>query len=151
MTDYSDYDQMEYEDFKTWMDNQSKHAERYQAEKQNEATQKYQQDVFAKALDKVGIDPQTFQMLVNEDPQHAQEVFAQGVETYVDRVAKKPRDSRGRFVAQSQAPRPGVPQPPKRSEATQQRLDELKQKSREGHSTDEQILDVLETLFPGGF
>lgn len=111
MTDfYDEYDEfstpeekeMEYQRKKKVFEAMDADRTRYDAEKQLEAAQAEQNQIFADALKESGLDQETFNELVRLDPQGTRQAFTEHVKSYVGKIARR-RDSRGRFL-------PGKPQ-----------------------------------------
>jgi hypothetical protein len=119
---------------------------------QQQKIQKEQQDfttMWNETLKSEGLDQQTYAELYNQDPAMVKAHLKEAMQ-HVARNVKKGRDSRGRFTKQT--PQQG------RSEIMQQqqpadveaKMAEFKERSMKRHSTDDDIMDVLDVLFPSG-
>jgi hypothetical protein len=98
------------------------------------------------ALKSEGLDPQTYEKLYNENPSLAKAAMTEGMQKLVKAVKTggPGRDkTTGQFVASELAPQGRTPE-------SQQRLDAIKQKAKGGVLTEQDELDVIEAMFPGG-
>jgi len=101
------------------------------------------------ALKAEGLDPQTYEKLYNENPDLAKNVMADGMRNLARAVKTggPGRDKKtGRFVKETHREAAGQP----RSPEAQQRFDALKAKAQGGVLSEQDELDVIDTLFPGG-
>jgi hypothetical protein len=94
------------------------------------------------ALKEEGIDAQTYEQLYQSDPEHAKDLMRQGMK-HLATGLKRGRDGKGRFTKQS-------PQQGRQQSPDAQRLADIKEKAKTGTLTENEELDVISALFPGG-
>lgn len=141
----------EEQDFRE-MEKWNQKVQRYQARKNQQATQELQNQMFKKALDKHGLTPEEFQQLAQMDPQFYNKAYEDGLENLVRTVKTRARDPKtGQFISQAQARKQGVAPQVDPHEAhyraanEQSRIEKLKEKGRkEGLSKDSDIETLLD-------
>ena len=119
---------------------------------QQEEIQKYNDkmlnDLWQESLREEGLDPASYGNLAAQDPEHVRDLLKDNMKRLVTGVKKgRQRDPRtGQFVKGSPAPRAGHTPQHRETSASSDRLDELREKSRTRHLTEDESIEAVEHL-----
>lgn len=107
--------------------------------------------LWVESLKEEGIDPETYAMLSSQDPELTKDLLKAGMRNVVRGVKQgRQRDPKtGRFVSSQPQPSQGrIPHDEARAKS--EVMERMKVKSEKEHLSDDDMMEVLDSLFPGG-